>query len=150
MRSTHNENRAWLGVLFTAFAALGTTLLPAQATATDHEGALSDAEMRRGRILFLQCRACHSLTPGDNEGKIGPSLAGVFERRAGTADYFNAYSEALKSAAHEWNPKTMDHWLTGPAAMVPGTSMVFSGITDEARRDLLVRYLQAVTRIESE
>ena len=119
---------------------LGT--LPPAVSAADE---LSDADMRRGRILFLQCRACHSLTPADNEGKIGPSLAGVFSRSAGGADYYDGYSAALKEAGHAWDSDSMDTWISGPSAMVPGTSMVFAGIADAAQRELLVRYLQVVT-----
>lgn len=111
---------------------------------------LSDTEMRRGKILFLQCRACHSLTPGDNEGKIGPSLAGVFGRTAGSADYYDNYSSALREAGHEWNADTMNRWLQGPAAMVPGTSMVFAGVADDTQRDLLVRYLEVITEAQAE
>lgn len=124
-----------------------STLAPLTAIA---EEPLSDTEMKRGRILFLQCRACHSLTPADNEGKIGPSLAGVFTRVAGSADYFTGYSSAMKEAGHEWNAETMNTWLTAPSKMVPGTSMVFAGIADEAQRDLLVRYLQVITQPQAE
>lgn len=111
---------------------------------------LTEQEMKRGRILFLQCRACHSLTPNDNEGKIGPSLAGVYDRIAGSADFYDSYSSALRDAAHAWNPDTMSQWLQGPAAMVPGTSMVFAGVADESQRDLLVRYLEVITRVDAE
>ena len=112
--------------------------------------ALTDQEMRRGKILFLQCRACHALTPGDNGGKIGPSLAGVFGRTAGSADYFDGYSAALREADHVWNSETLERWLAGPADMVAGTSMVFAGISDAAQRELLVRYLQVVTEPDAD
>ncbi|MFT7287665.1 MAG: cytochrome c [Halieaceae bacterium] len=111
---------------------------------------LTEQEMKLGRILFLQCRACHSLTPKDNEGKIGPSLAGVYGRAAGSADYYENYSAALRESAHEWNPETMSQWLQGPAAMVPGTTMVFAGLEDAGRRDLLVRYLEVLTQAEAQ
>lgn len=107
--------------------------------------ALTEQEMKRGRILFLQCSACHSLTRGDSGGKIGPSLANVFGRKAGSAEHFGGYSSALTTAGHMWDRDTMNRWLTSPADMVPGTSMVFAGIHDEVKRDLLVRYLERVT-----
>jgi cytochrome c len=124
--------------------ALGAVSMTVSA-ADDDAAALSDQEMKRGRILFLQCRACHSLTPDDTEGKIGPSLAGVFGRAAGSAAHFEGYSAALREAGHTWDSETMNRWLTGPSAMVPGTSMVFAGIADEGQRELLVRYLQVIT-----
>lgn len=125
--------------------ALGVT--STMAVSQEAQSPLSTAEMQRGKILFLQCRACHALTPGDNGGKIGPSLAGVFGREAGSAPYFDAYSAALKDADHVWSTDTMDRWLSGPADMVPGTSMVFAGIADEQQRQLLVRYLAVVTAV---
>lgn len=111
---------------------------------------LTDTEMKRGRILFFQCRACHSLTTADNAGKIGPSLAGVFTRSAAGADYYENYSSALQDAGHAWTSDTMNTWIAAPSRMVPGTSMVFAGIADEAQRALLVRYLQSVTQITKE
>ncbi len=107
---------------------------------------LTEQEMKRGRILFLQCSACHTLTPEDNGGKIGPSLANVFGREAGAAEYFTTYSSALKTSGYVWNRETMDLWLLNPTAMVPGTSMVFGGISDEAQRELLIRYLEIETQ----
>jgi cytochrome c len=131
----------WLAALVSV-AALSSG---ASADSEEEAATLSDPEMKRGRILFLQCRACHALTPGDNQGKIGPSLAGVFGRTAGSAEYFDAYSTALQEADHSWNAETLDQWLTAPSAMVPGTSMVFGGISDAAQRDLLIRYLEVMT-----
>ncbi len=111
---------------------------------------LTEKEQKLGGILFLQCRACHSLTPDDSEGKLGPSLSGVFGRTAGTAEHYANYSTALKEKAPVWNRETMNQWLTNPSAMVPGTAMVFSGISDEKSRELLVRYLEMVTKPASD
>jgi cytochrome c len=131
------------------FCLSGAALSALHPASAEEMEALSEQEMRRGKILFLQCRACHALTPGDNGGKIGPSLAGVFGREAGSAEYFDAYSSALRSAGHVWDPETMDRWLAGPAEMVPGTSMVFAGISDQAQRQLLVRYLAVITAADA-
>lgn len=109
---------------------------------------LSEQDMKRGKILFLQCRACHALTPGDNGGKIGPTLAGLFGREAGSADFYDGYSTGLREASHVWNAETLDLWLKSPSAMVPGTSMVFAGIADEQQRATLVRYLEVITAPE--
>lgn len=111
---------------------------------------LTEQEMKRGRILYLQCQACHSLTPKNNEGKLGPSLAGVYSRTAGSADYYENYSDALSASAIEWTTESMGQWLKGPAQMVPGTSMVFAGIENDSQRDLLVRYLKVITKAASD
>jgi len=86
---------------------------------------------------FMQCRSCHSTEPGKN--LIGPSLAGVVGRKAGSVPGFN-YSAALKGSGITWNAAALDQWLTGPGKMVPGTRMVI-GIPDAARRQQIVQYL---------
>jgi cytochrome c2 len=48
-----------------------------------------------GRLVFRKCQACHSIEPGKN--MLGPSLAGVIGRKAGTEAGYN-YSPAMKSA----------------------------------------------------
>jgi cytochrome c len=137
-----NRRGALLACTLAALAAAGNA---AEHADGQEAGALTKRDMQRGRILFMQCSACHALIPGDNAGKIGPSLAGVFGREAGSADYFDGYSAALGEAGHVWDSDTLNLWLSSPAAMIPGTSMVFAGISDEAQRELLVRYLKVVT-----
>jgi cytochrome c len=68
----------------------------------------------------------------------GPSLAGLFGRKAGALASFSRYSPAMKAAQHVWDDSTLDSWLTDPAAMIPGNRMTFPGIKDaSARKDLL-------------
>lgn len=90
---------------------------------------------------FLICSSCHAIEPGKNG--IGPSLAGVFGRKAASAPGFN-YSDALKKTDITWNDATLDKWLQAPMKMVPGTRMVFGGITDAGQRKQLVAYLKSL------
>ena len=78
-----------------------------------------------GRLVFRKCQACHSIEPGKN--MLGPSLAGVIGRKAGTEAGYN-YSPAMKSADIVWNPQTLDQYLTDPAKVVPGNKMPFPGL----------------------
>jgi cytochrome c len=48
-------------------------------------GAAGDPEA--GAQAFRACAACHTLEPGVH--RTGPSLAGVFGRKAGTAEGFH-------------------------------------------------------------
>jgi cytochrome c len=73
----------------------------------------------------------------------GPSLAGVFGQKAGTAKGFRRYSDALKSAEISWDEHTLDAWLADPKALVPGNLMSFPGIPDPASRRDLIAYLRA-------
>lgn len=95
--------------------------------------------VNKGKAAFLQCGACHSLTP-ESGAKVGPSLAGVVGRKAGSAaDY--QYSEAMAASGITWTPEELDAFLTAPSAKVPGTKMVFAGIADADKRKALIEYL---------
>ncbi len=73
---------------------------------------------------------------------LGPSLAGVIGRKAGTEAGYN-YSPAMKSADIVWNPQTLDQYLSDPAKVVPGNKMPFPGLkTDHDRADVIA-YLAA-------
>ena len=76
---------------------------------------------------------------------LGPSLAGVIGRKAGTEAGYN-YSPAMKSAAIVWNAQTLDQYLTDPAKVVPGNKMPFPGLkTDNDRADVIA-YLAGGTQ----
>ena len=96
-----------------------------------------------GARAFQQCAACHSVKPG--ESLTGPSLAHLWGRKAGTAQGFARYSDALKSSRVVWDEKTLDLWLTDPARFIPGNSMTFPGIKDGITRAHVVQYLKAVS-----
>ena len=105
--------------------------------------ALAAGDAARGARVVQTCLACHSLNPGRH--LTGPSLAGVVGRKAGTADGFSRYSEALKQSGVKWDPQHLDAWLKNPAALVPGNSMGFPGMADDGARADLVAYLEAVS-----
>jgi nitrite reductase (NO-forming) len=100
---------------------------------SDQMPAAGDASA--GRLVFRKCQACHSIEPGKN--LLGPSLAGVIGRKAGTEAGYN-YSPAMKSAGIVWNAQTLDQYLTDPAKVVPGNKMPFPGLkTDHDRADVI-------------
>jgi nitrite reductase (NO-forming) len=104
----------------------------AAATASD---AAVTGDAAAGRLIFRKCQACHSIEPGKN--MLGPSLAGINGRKAGTEANFN-YSPAMKQANIVWNAETLDKYLTDPAKVVPGNKMPFPGIkTDRDRADVI-------------
>jgi cytochrome c len=77
--------------------------------------------------------------------RTGPSLAGVLGRKAGTAESFHRYSDALKSADLIWNEDTLNGFLADPQAFLPGNRMTFSGIPDARARADLIAYLKDTT-----
>ena len=103
--------------------------------------AAGDAE--RGARASRACLACHSFAPGRH--MTGPSLADAWSRKAGTAEGFGRYSDALKKSGLVWDEKNLDAWLKNPAALVPDNAMAFPGIPDARTRADLLAYLQAVS-----
>ena len=117
---------------------------PAQAGSEQPQTGPEPASMRRGRILFLQCRACHSLKEGE-EHKVGPNLHQVIGApAAGKPGYI--YTDSLKESGIVWSRQNLSRFLADPYELVPGTSMVFIGIARGADRAALISYLEQETR----
>ena len=108
------------------------------------EPELASADVARGEVLGFACAACHRFRAGEGT-LIGPSLHGVFGRRAASVEGF-AYSAALRDSGLVWTPRSLEAWLANPADFVEGTTMAFTGYRSaEDRRDLIA-YLLHVTQ----
>jgi cytochrome c2 len=117
-------------------AALVMTLLPAGV-------AHADGDAARGEAKFQDCAACHKLEAGANN--VGPSLHGVFTRKAGELADFR-YSPAIKRSGITWTPETLDTFIADPQAVVPGNRMPYAGMAGASDRADLVAYLQKATK----
>ncbi|HUZ74380.1 MAG TPA: cytochrome c family protein [Stellaceae bacterium] len=118
-------------IFVAAFAALAAASTTHVATAADN-----------GAQLFHQyCSICHDTTPGKN--KVGPSLAGVFGRKAGTEAGFS-YSPGMQHSGLTWDEQTLDKYLTNPRAVVPGNKMPFLGVKDPNQRHAIIAYLKTL------
>lgn len=93
---------------------------------------------RKGRLVFLsRCAACHSVTAVVRGGEIGPDLAGVFGRHAGSKPGFD-YSKGLMNSGFTWRAALLDRFLADPNGTVPGTKMMVAPLTDkQERRDVI-------------
>ena len=98
----------------------------------------------RGERDFRACAPCHSLEPDRN--MTGPSLAGLWGRKAGSLPSFERYSDALKSSGIIWDDRSLDGWLTDPDGMVPDNEMPFNGIKDARDRADLLAFLKEATK----
>ena len=135
-------------IIVTAALAMATGAHPllsqaraAQMAAKPGTGAVAESpEIRRGRLLFIQCRACHDLKAGIPH-KVGPNLNGMLGRKAGMASGFALYSPALKAWAAVWDAALLDKWIERPSAVVPGNSMAFAGLASAKDRAALVNYV---------
>lgn len=143
-----NLIRGWLVVSVVAALAWGSSATHASETTVESrpDAVATAGNAKQGRLLFLQCRACHSLDEG-GMNKVGPNLYGVFGSAAGKVDGF-VYSEALLASGIVWSPATVDAWLAAPSDFVPGNRMIFSGIADPQDRADLIAYIYEVTARE--
>jgi len=108
------------------------------------EPELASADASRGELLGLACAACHRFEA--EEGTlIGPSLHGVFGRRAASVEGF-AYSPALRESGLVWTPRSLEAWLANPSGFVEGTTMAFTGYRSADDRRDLIAYLLHVTQ----
>lgn len=97
----------------------------------------------RGAAFFRECAVCHSFVP--NRNMTGPSLAGVWGRKAGSLASFDRYSPALKASGVVWNATTLDAWLKSPAGFIPNSRMPFAGMANAEQRADLIAYLKAAS-----
>jgi cytochrome c len=106
--------------------------------------AAAEGDAARGQRVFAACAACHSLQPEKN--MTGPSLSGIWNRKAGSLRSFDRYSDALKSADVTWDDQTLDAWITAPEHVIPGNEMTFPGIKDPQHRLDLLAFLKEATK----
>lgn len=83
------------------------------------------ADAAHGKIVFQTCAACHSEKPD----AIGPSLHGVYGRKAGSLADFR-YSNAMLHANIVWDDGNLRAYLADPQAKVRGNRMPFGGLSD--------------------
>jgi cytochrome c len=122
---------------------LGLSTIMAIAFVTEvHADSGGDPAM--GRRLFAPCSSCHT-TEANVPAKLGPTLHGIFGRKAGSLPGFS-YSEAMQKSGIVWNESTLDAYIKEPSAVVPGNKMLFSGVPkDQARADIIA-YLKQATK----
>lgn len=113
------------------------------ALATSNAFAAGDATA--GATVFKACMACHSAEAGVH--KTGPSLFGVYGRKAGSTD-FPRY-KGLVGADFTWDDAKLDEYLADPKAFVvkytqnKTTAMTFK-LPDEQKRADVIAYLKTL------
>ena len=103
------------------------------------------ATMPNGERQFMRkCSICHALEAGPSR-KAGPTLNGLFGRRAGTvSDY--TYSEILNGSEIVWNAETIDALFDqGPDHYIPGSKMPMQVIAGPDDRADLIAFLEVAT-----
>lgn len=119
------------GALALSFAAVG-------ARAQDAD------QIAAGEKVFRKCAACHQVG-ADAKNKVGPELADVIGRTAGTAaDFeFSPAMIAYGEAGNVWNDETLHAFLENPKGVVKGTKMAFAGLKKVEDRDAVIAYIES-------
>ena len=97
----------------------------------------------KGKTYFqTSCALCHADALGAGNAEIvkqGPSLVGVFGRRAGAPGSYS-FTKALTDSGLRWDESSLDRFLANPSATVPGTTMPVA-VTDPTERRNVIAYL---------
>jgi len=97
-------------------------------------------DVAKGEHSFNKCLPCHSIGP-DAQNKIGPELNGLDGRHSGTVANFS-YSDANKNSGIVWDEANFKDYIRSPQAKVPGTKMIFAGITNPQEINDLWAYIK--------
>ena len=90
-----------------------------------------------------RCRACHGLAGVST--MIGPDLRGVYGAKAAASAY-PKYSAAMKASGLTWTEANLDTYLSGPAKMVPGATMVLAPIPPADVRKNIIAYVATLKK----
>lgn len=101
--------------------------------------ALAEGDAAAGKKVYNKCKTCHSLEAGKN--KLGPNLAGIIGREAGSVEGFK-YSKAMADSGLVWDEATLDAFLAKPKEVVPKSKMAFAGLKKEKQRQDVIAYLK--------
>ena len=121
-----------------ALVAAGLLAVPTFAMTPAGEEAMTKA----GHVMFdHRCRSCHADDPAKQS--YGPSLIGVFGRKAATIEGF-AYSDAMKSSGIVWTEDALRAWIADNTGVMPDTRMKHMSITEKAEQDFIISYLKSL------
>lgn len=117
----------FMKMMIVGFAALFATLPSA-----------ASAESVGEKLFMLKCGTCHSMEQGKH--KVGPSLANVVGRKAGSTD-FTRY-RALRGSDFVWTREKLNAWIANPKGFIGKPTAMTVKVRIQEERDAIIDYLQ--------
>ena len=97
-------------------------------------------DVAAGEKVFAKCKVCHQV--GETaKNFVGPVLNGLVGRPAGSYPGYN-YSEVNKASGITWDETTLKVYLKNPKEKLPGTKMVFPGLSADEDVANVIAYLK--------
>ncbi len=121
----------------------GGTAAPAAFDPAQVVASVATASPEDGAAAFKKCATCHSFEKGA-ASKAGPNLWGVLGRPHGSFEGFN-YSEGMKGKSGDWTYSDLASFLHKPKDFVPGTKMIFAGVSDTGELASLIAYIRTLS-----
>ena len=104
--------------------------------------AIADEFTDPGKKIFEQrCRTCHGGATAPDTA-LGPSLAGIIGRKAGTGSS-GVHSRAAIESDTVWTRSSLRRYLSEPGREMPGTLMPVQ-VQDAKELDDLLNYLESL------
>lgn len=104
--------------------------------------AVADDATDPGRKIYeRRCQTCHE-GPSPSATTLGPSLVGIFGRKAGTGGK-GVHSRAAIESDTVWTRSSLRRYLSEPGREMPGTFMPVQ-VQDPKELDELLNYLQTL------
>ena len=116
--------------------------LPAGFNPVEVVQVIAGADVSSGKTIFKKCLACHSADKG-GPNKVGPNLWGIVGRPKASIEGFN-YSGAMKAKGGDWSLVDLASFLHKPKDFVPGTKMIFPGISNVGDLADLLAYIKTL------
>lgn len=101
------------------------------------------ADEKGAKLFRAKCGSCHTAEKGKH--RVGPSLFGVYGRKAGTAEGFKQYV-GLKDAKFAWDEAMLEQYLADPDKFVKARGASRSGMAFKLpkaeERQAVIAYLK--------
>ena len=101
--------------------------------------AMAAGNAEAGEKVFNKCKTCHRIGEGA-KNMVGPELNGLDGRKSGSAEGYS-YTDANKNSGITWNEASFKEYITDPKKKIPGTKMIYAGLSSEQERDDLWAYV---------